>query len=231
MFSNNFSPLTLGVFSAGIIALIALGAYLYIQKGSVPSPSPADANPISASTTTPTTTLEGVSGTGDYTVEFTGANPPALRTTSITASLPEEAKTILRAKIEAQYEILRSEPTRVDIWLRLGVNRKIGGDFDGAIEAWNYVAEVAPNGMRATAYGNLGDLYMYFLKDYKKAETNFKKAIAINPNVIEYYRALFYLYRDINKDKAAVADILAQGLKANPNNPDLLQLQAEAASQ
>ena len=69
MFSNNFSPLTLGVFSAGIIALIALGAYLYIQKGSVPSPSPADANPISATTTIPTTTLEGISGTGDYTVE------------------------------------------------------------------------------------------------------------------------------------------------------------------
>lgn len=229
MFSNNKpSPQTLGMISVGIIAFVALGAYLYTQKGEIPFPVPVGANGTNpTSTTTQTTTLEGISGTGDYKVEFTGVNPPALRPISITTALSEEAKTILRAKIEAQYEILRAEPTRVDIWLRLGVNRKIGGDFAGAIEAWNYVAEIAPKAVRATAYGNLGDLYMYFLKDYKKAETNFKKAIAINPSVIEYYRALFYLYRDISKDSSAAADILVQGLKANPDNPDLLALQSQ----
>lgn len=182
-----------------------------------------------SATSTLSTSLEGVLGTGGgYTVEQVNVEPPALGPISISKDLPADAQTILRSKIEEEYTILRKDPTRTDIWLQLGVNRKIGADYAGAIQAWEYVTAVAPDGTRSVAYGNLADLYTYFLKDYPKAELNFKQAIAFNPAKIDYYRTLFYVYRDVYKtNTTAAADILKQGLVANPGNPDLLQLQTE----
>ena len=134
----------------------------------------------------------------------------------------------MKSKIEQQIVILKSDPKRTDIWLQLGLNRKIGSDFTGAIEAWDYVTAVASGATRSVAYGNLGDLYMYFLKDFPKAELNFKQAIVLNPQNIDYYRTLYYLYRDVYKQNTSAAgDILKQGLKANPDNSDLIELQAE----
>lgn len=204
-----------------IAALIGGGAYFFM-KGDIPFvPAPQGSSNAS-------TTLGGVSGTGSYTVEPVEVKIPSLdRPITITADLTEDVKVVLRNLLEQQITILRKEPTRTDVWLHLGVNRKIAGDFDGAIEAWEYVAQVAPTGVSATAHGNLGDLYMYFLKDYDKAETRFLQAISLNPNVIEYYRALFYLYKDIFKEPAKAAAILERGLKSNPENVDLLKLKAQ----
>lgn len=212
----------------GILLAIVLGGGVYFLSTGV-ALAPGQNN---TATTTPiassTNVTGGVQGTGDYTVELVKSKPPALGPISITSTdLSAEAKTILRQKIDAQYIILQKDPTRVDIWLKLGTNRKIGGDFSGAIVAWNYVASTAPTGMVATARGNLADLYMYFLKDYKKAQVNYTAAIAANPQVIEYYRGLFYLYKDINKDPAAAATLIEQGLKANPGNSDLLNLKSQ----
>lgn len=208
-----------------LAATLAGGMYLVFHPR---SPASVSGQNPSIATSTATTTIGGVGGTGGYTVEQVQIPPPSIeRPISITADLPDNAKAILRDKIQQEQVILRKEPTRVDIWLQLGVNRKIGGDYAGAIEAWDYVAAVAPNDVRAVAYGDLADLYMYFLKEYTKAEANYKQAIALAPNVIEYYRAMFYLYRDIFKDTAKAQAILTQGLKSNPNNSDLLQLQSK----
>ena len=88
------------------------------------------------------------------------------------------------------------------------------------------MTKVAPTNY--IAYGDLGDLYMNFDVNYPKAEANYKAAIAINPHVIDYYRDLYTLYTSFYKvGTGAAANILAQGLKANPNNPDLLQLQSQ----
>lgn len=183
-------------------------------------------NPTQSGPNASSTNVNGVAGTGQYSVETVGVESPKLGAISINASLDAEVRGILRRNIEAQYEILRKEPSRVDIWLQLGVNRKIGGDFEGAIQAWEYVAAAAPTPMVATARGNLGDLYMYFLKDYAKAKTNLSAAIQANPNIIEYYRALFYLEKDINKNPTAARTVVEAGLKANPGNPDLEDLKS-----
>lgn len=187
-------------------------------------------SPFLPGTTSPTGTTTNwggaINASGDYNVELVGTQPPALGPISITADLSAEAKTILRQRIDSQYAILVDNPTRVDVWLLLGTNRKIGGDFKGAIEAWEYVAATAPREMVATARGNLGDLYMYFLKDYAKAKTNLTAAIQANPAIIEPYRALFYLEKDINKNPAAARAVVELGLKNNPGNTDLLYLQS-----
>jgi hypothetical protein len=199
-----------------LAAALAGGLYFYISRDFQPGPTGPSAT---------TTTIGGVTGTGSYTVEPVGVTPPSLdRPITISASLPDDAKPILKNLLEQQIEILRKEPTRVDIWLQYGVNRKIAGDYEGAIEAWEYVAQAAPKEMSATAHGNLGDLYMYFLKDYAKADTRFNQAIALNPRVLDYYRALFYLYRDIYKDTAKAEAIRALGIKNNPGSTDLQKL-------
>jgi tetratricopeptide (TPR) repeat protein len=208
----------------GVAALMAIGIYAYVIRSGTPSP---DANPTSLNATT---TVRGVGGTGSYTVEPVGMTPPSLdRPIIITASssLSADNQKLLRTIEEQIIAQLRKEPTRVDLWLKLGTDRKIGGDYQAAIEAWEYVAQTAPKDISATAHGNLGDLYMYFLKDYAKADTRYNQAITLNPNVIEYYRALFYLYRDIFKDHGKAQAILTLGLKNNPNNPDLLGLQKQ----
>lgn len=206
----------------GALVIAALGYMLWGPKSSGSS---------SLSTSTPSTTsVSGVMGTGSFTVGSADVKPPSLdRPILITASssLTTENQKILRTIIENIIAQLRKEPTRVDLWIKLGTDRKIGGDYEGAIQAWEYVAQAAPKDISATAHGNLADLYMYFLKDYAKAETRYTQAIALNPYVIEYYRALYYLYRDIYHDKAKAQAILNEGLKNNPDNPDLLRYQAE----
>jgi hypothetical protein len=158
----------------------------------------------------------------------TKVQPPSLvGAINISPTLDPQAQTILRQKEETLITELKAAPTRVDLWLQLGVDRKIGSDYQGAADAWNYVAKVGPASLNYIAYGDLGDLYMNFVKDYPKAETNYKAAIAINPKVIDYYRALSGLYVSFYKTGTGAANaIVAEGLKANPNNPDLLQLQA-----
>ena len=111
--------------------------------------------------------------------------------------------------------------------MQLRTNRKIGGDYEGARQAWEYVTKAGQEEIRGIAHGNLGDLYMNFLKDYPKAEANYLEAIKINPAFIDYYRTLATLYTHLYKTgTSAAADIIKQGLKANPGNPDLLKLQA-----
>lgn len=199
----------------GLAALLMGGAYLYAQNKQAST----------TNTGTSTTTISGVSGTGSYVVEPIDIVPPSLdRPIKIIAPLADDTKAVLLTILTEQTELLRKEPTRVDLWLQLGINRKIAGDYDGAIEAWEYVAQAAPKGVSATAHGNLGDLYMYFIKDYAKADTRFNQAIVLNPNVIDYYRALFYLYRDIYKDTTKTEAIRALGIKNNPGSTDLQKL-------
>ncbi len=108
----------------------------------------------------------------------------------------------------------------------MGVDRKIGGDYAGAIAAWNYVAQTGPSSINYIAYGNLGDLYQNFDTNYAKAVTSYQAAIAINPNVPDYYLDLYNLYRYDDNNPAAATAILQAGLKANPNSSELLQLQS-----
>lgn len=204
-----------------LLAFVIIGAIIWFTRS-----TPVVENP-GANSEQETTTVNGVTGTGQYTVESVTIDPPKLGPIVIqNESLSPEVQVVLRQKIEQQYEILRKEPKRTDIWLHLGVNRKIAGDYKGAVEAWEYVAAVAPKASVATARANLGDLYMYFIKDYVKAKENLKAAIQGAPQMLEPYRALFYLEKDINKDPAAARAVIELGLKNNPDNADLLQLKS-----
>jgi len=223
---NKLPTWSWAVIIAGLIVIIGGSYFLFHTK----------TQPISEQSPTGSTTDLGngtsITTSGNGTISIVPVNnkvqhPSLAGAINISASLPPDAAAILRAQEQTLIAQLTKTPTRLDLWLQLGVDRKIGGDYQGAIDAWNYVAITGPASISYIAYGNLGDLYTNFDVNYPKAEASYKAAIAANPNVIDYYQELYMLYRYKENNTSAAAAILAQGLKANPNNATLLQLQAQ----
>ncbi|MEI7719617.1 MAG: tetratricopeptide repeat protein [bacterium] len=227
---NNTSKMWAGLV---LLAVLVVGSVFFMRTRTAQAPTTNTVSSASeASTTTslgngvsvvaPAGTTIAVSPSGNKAPSLTG---PIL----ISASLPQDAQTILKNKEVTLIAQLQKNPTNIDLWLDLGIDRKIGGDYAGAAEAWGYVAKAAPASASFVAYGNLGSLYMDYLKDYPKAEANFKQAVLLSPHTIDYYRELYTLYKYSYKtNTTAAADILAQGLKANPGNADLLVLQQQS---
>jgi tetratricopeptide (TPR) repeat protein len=187
------------------------------------------------STTTATSTVtfgEGFSLTtsGKVAVKESGES-----VTPVDFRLPLLFKTALEANVQQalskQYDatvaVLASKPTDFQAWINLGLLRKLSGDYEGAVRDWSYVAKLYPKS--TVPFDNLGWLYLDFIKDYPKAEANFKQAIANDKHDITAYQQLFSLYTiyGYKKGTSAAADLIRDGLKANPNNEILLQLQAQ----
>lgn len=226
---QNKHALWLGI---GIIVAILLAILFFFGPHSALAPT-QNLSTQTGSTTAPLN--NGVSiGTTNGNVTVTavpatsGIQMPNLNYVVVySSSLPSDAVSALKTQIATLTSELKKDPSDGDNWLQLAIDYKIAGDYDAAATVWIYLTKVTPTNY--VAYGDLGDLYMNFDVNYPKAEVNYKAAIAINPNVIEYYRDLYTLYMSFYKtNTTAAADIIAQGLKANPNNPDLLQLQQQA---
>jgi len=211
----------------GVAALLVGGLYYWNARSTAPLSNE------SVSTTTALGNLGIKVDGGDVeiiNIENSSVPQPSLeRPLIIDPTIPEHIAKQLRINIGILVAELKKENARLNLWIELGNNRKIAGDAEGAKEAWEYVTKVAPS--HFLAYGNLGDLYMHTYKEYPKAELNLKKSIELKPTQIDPYRNLYMLYHYLYKtDTKADEEILSAGLKANPDNPDLLQLLGEYQS-
>ena len=107
-------------------------------------------------------------------------------------------------------------------WLQLGILKKNAGDYEGAIEAWNFAGVIRPN--VATSFLNLADLYAFYIKDREKAEESFLKAISAEPqNGSPYFYAARF-YDDVLGDKDKAKAVLEQGILAGADSTSDLQL-------
>ena len=131
----------------------------------------------------------------------------------ITAEMSEDAKKIVTAKIQNLSSQLKKDSDNLENWLVLGVYRKIIGDYEGAREVWEYAGAIRPQ--NSVSFNNLGELYAYYLKDNKKAEENYAKAIENDPSAIYIYRNFFDFYRYVAKDTIKARAILEKGIAAN----------------
>ncbi len=146
----------------------------------------------------------------------------------ITITMPDDAKSILVADVTRLKQTLQTDPQDFDSWLDLALHYKIAGDYKDAEEVWKYIVQTGPQNTHYIALGNLGNLYEFFLKDYPKAEEFLLQAIALKPDQISFYRDLYTLYHYGYKvGTGADSSILEQGLKANPGDKDLLNLQQQ----
>jgi len=137
-------------------------------------------------------------------------------------SLSEEVALILEQKIRGLSDELKLDSDNLSAWLDLGIWRKTGGDYEGAVAAWDYAGKIRPE--NSISFNNLGDLYAYYLKDPQKAEENFLKAIENGPYEIYLYFKMHDFYRDVMKDTAKARAIVERGLESNPDSTELQDL-------
>ena len=132
--------------------------------------------------------------------------------------LADSVKNQAIEKIKQINESIRANYDLDSQWLELAAYRKLIGDYDGAIEAWNFLSLIRPKNF--VSYNNLGDLYAFNLKDYEKGEQNFLQSISNNPQNINAYMQLITIYEATNQLNK-IEPILLLGIKSNSANPIL----------
>lgn len=208
---------------AGLIIIIALAAAYFRGDFGLRSKSGEE----TASTTINIGDLNlDVTGQDGVTVKIEpiGNLPPAPklpREIAYPENYTPEVRSIMDKKIEGLVSLLKKNPRNIEAWLDLGIVYKQVGDYQGAKEAWEYVSVLSPGNI--VSFNNLGDLYHYYLKDYPNAEKSFLQAIKNDSKYVLSYINLHDLYRySYKSDTAKAADILKQGISANPGNIDFL---------
>lgn len=148
-------------------------------------------------------------------------HPTIDRPLAFSAGMPDDQKTTLQNAADKLQAMLKDDPTSGALWINLGTVRKMAGDYEGAKEAWEYVANAAPN--NTAALFNLADLYANFLKDDAKAESYYEKVIALDSGSTDAYKDLATIYTTLNTPVAnnKAEEVLAQGIDANPRAFDL----------
>lgn len=142
----------------------------------VPAPEGRSGETINLSTISTSTRAGGYTVTPET---VTVVSRPDYKAPIIfSASLSADAKAAIEAQFSDIQTTLGKDPMNFEAWMRLGTLHKIAGDYKAAEAIWIYA------GKQWTAYephANLGDLYLNFLRDYPKAEVEFKAALGLNP--------------------------------------------------
>ncbi len=147
--------------------------------------------------------------------------PDLDRPIKISSNLNDDEKKRATSDIQEVSGILKGNHDYFDGWLQLGILRKMIGDYEGAVEAWNFAGVIRPKS--TIPFANLADLYAYYIRDNKKAEESFLKAISADPqNGFPYYQTAHF-YEDILKDKEKAKNILLQGISLGADSSGDLQ--------
>lgn len=224
-----------------IVIVLLVGLYFVIKNSGDEKISKDGTNQISTTTDTTlnSTTTKIVDlgngivavGKGDFkiqqitdnsTINFPKPLPDLNRKVVFSTNVNEEVKSLILSKIEDSKNILKENPTSLSSWLDLGIYHKMAGDINGAIIYFDYAGKLAPSTFMP--FANLADLYGYYVKDFPKAETNFNLAIANSKDQSFSYFKFAEFYRDVLNDKQKALEVVERGLKAIPNNKELLAL-------
>lgn len=140
---------------------------------------------------------------------------------AVTVQYPAETKQVLLKELAEISANLEKNPDTLDGWLRAGVIKKFFGDYAGARDIWEYAGLVRPK--NSVSFFNLGGLYGYYLKDFSKAEKNYKKAIGNSPHDAFQYIALADFYKLVWTEKSGeILAVIENGLKEMPDSEGLL---------
>lgn len=133
-----------------------------------------------------------------------------------------EVVTLVTKKILDLQATLKTDPLNFPAWIDLGLYYKMIGDIQGAMDIWIYATKLSPTNF--VAFGNLGNLYAYYLKDMGMADVYYRQAISKDPSQVYLYIQLAGAYKDVSNDIAKAVAVVDQGLVANPNDSALLNL-------
>lgn len=201
-----------------VIALV-VGAIFFVSKDDAEKSDEYTINQISASTEVKIDSAQEKNNA-------TAMAVPDLDRLIIAETVGGAVREQITSQLKEVSGNLKSNTDSFDNWILLGSLRKIAGDYEGSRDAWEYTSSIRP--LNQTSFGNLGDLYHYYLKDYPRAEKNLLTSVKNNPENIAGYRDLYNLYTQSYKEKINEAPkILLSGLSKNHNNLDLLVLLAK----
>lgn len=149
---------------------------------------------------------------------YTGRDPAEIR------PVPEEVKVFteeqrqqLYATIKTHANTVKSDPTFFEGWIKIGILKKMIGDFDGARDTWEYASLIQPG--NSLSYANLGELYWRYLHDFPKAEKNLLTSIKNKPDDFQTYNTLSELYYYSYIEKSTLAEkVLLDGIASNLDN-------------
>ncbi|PIR88907.1 MAG: hypothetical protein COU07_03350 [Candidatus Harrisonbacteria bacterium CG10_big_fil_rev_8_21_14_0_10_40_38] len=138
------------------------------------------------------------------------------------AEIPKDVQEKYKNELSDLNEGLKNTPDNIDLWIQVGIIKKIFNNYNGARDAWEYAKIVNPK--HSTPYYNLGGLYGSYIKDFEKAEENYLKAIEIDPTLGYLYLGLADFYENFYTEKADQAiEVIKQGLVVVPDEPSLKQ--------
>ena len=225
MLKNKYVQIAIGAVVI-IIAVIFVGNDFY--GGSVASPEDVDVK----TETINTESLGGnvtIEGSGDYEikqvpVDDTGQgllHPDLDHALVFPDSFPEDARVIIRNNVSTLVAQLETDPTSFEGWINLATQYKIIEDYEATRDVLEFLSVVSPE--NGVSFHNLGDLYHFNLKDFPKAEENFRKAIENSPQNTQSYGGLHGLYKYSYKQDSDLAEsVLLEGIEAVTNNIDLV---------
>lgn len=205
------------------ILILASSYYFFVEKPL------KDSNDGKNGTTTKTINIGGVNiditgpGASDVIIEPVDfPKPPKYpRKINYPVYFTEETRKIFDQRFSEVIDRLNDNVSIFDSWIELGLRYNQVEDYDGAREAWEYASVISPSNI--VSFNNLGDIYHYRFKDFKKAEENFLTALRNDPKYTLSYLNLHDLYRLSYKTNTTSAeDVLKEGIKENPKSVDLL---------
>lgn len=208
-----------------VLVIIIAGGWYMLKKNS--GSSPINTNQQSEGLILPDTTTPSTNGTKNQTNTQPIVKDPALKVLAMQIlAKPVVVNTTLtdaqkQETIKLIDEIKKELTTNYNVdtpWLMLGNYRKLLKDYDGAIEAWNFLIKIRPKGY--LAFHNLGSLYGFELHNYQKSEENFLKSIQNSPNNIDAYSQLVTIYESA-KTSDKIEGLLLSGITSNPNDASL----------
>jgi len=137
------------------------------------------------------------------------------------SNLTAQEAQLFQQRFDETKKTLQSSPDDFSSWLYLGVLKKGVSDYEGARDVFAYAGRLRPG--NSTSFGNLADLYTYFLNDPVKAEISIKQAIANGPNDYNFYISLADLYRYKFSDGAVKYEqTMLDAIAKFPDNANLI---------
>lgn len=210
-----------------IVGLIVVGVFIFLDirtpnSNTIETADTADDTDetFKSTSTPPDITVRSVSeGTAaeEIEIENSTAIPNIDREIVIPDFYPPSAAMNMREKIALARGEIENDPSLFESWLILGNLYNDIHDWEGAIEIYEFLNETSPE--NSITFVNAGNLYHLHLKDFPKAETNFRQAIINNPTNQIAYSSFHELYKySYKQDSTLAVDILKEGLAALPGN-------------
>ncbi|OHB09637.1 MAG: hypothetical protein A3I21_01985, partial [Candidatus Zambryskibacteria bacterium RIFCSPLOWO2_02_FULL_39_69] len=212
------------IITSTIVVVVLLGLYIYIDQKSKQQNQFTNTNISTSTEKTATTTIFGTQVNTTNNVSYTIEQVPIKKKSGIPQPIPDLNRPATSENILTLQAQLKKNPADFPAWLDLAMYQKMAGDYQGSVISWTYAGKLMPS--NPVSFGNLGNLYAYFLHDKTKAEMYYKQAISKGPTQIYLYGQLVEVYLDIFHDTNKARAIIDQGLLKMPNDPNLLQMKA-----